>query len=346
MTRTQAWAATAVIVAVLSVGHSDWITGAGAQVDDVFDQLDVDPGAGFVFRLVGPCAGVWQSLTTGVCVHADHPGSSGGFSDGTETYDAQYRKAIATTGGRLPAYCAGTDAHPSWRVIYAYDRSTASRYAQLRSRLHDATERVDYWIWKTAKLTGGARHVRYVCGADGAIRFSVEELAGTNTQDFSGIVRALRGRGFNASDRKYLVYADVEVPKACGQAEAYPDDRASASNYNNRGNQYAVAYLRTPGCDRQYAMTAMHEIAHAMGAVQASAPNHQGRANPWHARDARDRLSYGTDLTYPRACAGSAFEKRYDCRSDDYFNTNPARGSYLERYWNVARNQFLRGSEQ
>lgn len=354
MTPRQATLITVVLAVVLGISGAQSTRQAFAQADDVLDQLAVDPGEDFVFRLTGACAGVWQSLLNGACVHADFASSSGdsGFTDGNETYDPQYQEEIATGPGKLPAYCAASSGDPSWRVIYAYDRGRESRYLELRSQLRDATERADYWIWRSAKLTGGSAHLRLTCADDGAIQTSSEDLAGSNAYSFGDIIKALRNRGFNDRTRKYLVYADVTIAGVCGNGEVHADDnRLKAENRNNSGNQYAAVYLRTSGCEDQRALIAMHEVAHAMGAVQKSAPNHNdpnslNQGSTWHTRDQYDRMSYGPNLIYPAACADVALEKRYDCRGDDYFHTDPASGSYLRNKWNTARNDFLKGGER
>jgi hypothetical protein len=37
---------------------------------------------------------------------------------------------------------------------------------------------------------------------------------------------------------------------------------------------------------------------------------------------------------------------RFDCNDDDYYNTNPAPGSDLTKYWNPANNRFLIGAPE
>ena len=45
-----------------------------------------------------------------------------------------------------------------------------------------------------------------------------------------------------------------------------------------------------------------------------------------------------------RAVCAAAHEKLFDCNHDDYFNTSPQVGSYLDTSWNAARSSFLDAS--
>jgi len=76
--------------------------------------------------------------------------------------------------------------------------------------------------------------------------------------------------------------------------------------------------------------------------VQNSAPNASG----WfHCIDEYDIMCYRDSSTTPPMrvdCAEPSLDStRFDCGHNDYFNTNPASGSYLANFWNAANNRFL-----
>ena len=91
----------------------------------------------------------------------------------------------------------------------------------------------------------------------------------------------LIAKGFNRTDRKYLVWVDAAVG-ICGLGEVYGDTRPGPENRNNRGPSYA----RVDAPCWQYAE--LHEIFHNLGAVQRDAPT---RAPP------------GTVRMRPTSCA-------------------------------------------
>jgi hypothetical protein len=78
---------------------------------------------------------------------------------------------------------------------------------------------------------------------------------------------------------------------------------------------------------------------HMLGGVQNNAP-HSTQAG--HCNDERDVMCYsdgGPAASMQAVCADLA--DLFDCRNDDYFNTHPAAGSYLDRNWNTADSSFL-----
>jgi hypothetical protein len=87
--------------------------------------------------------------------------------------------------------------------------------------------------------------------------------------------------------------------------------------------------------------TELHELFHTLGAVQMTAPNTNKHS---HCTDGPDVMCY-PEFGWPvyERCQGAL--NLLDCNSDDYFNVNPAPGSYLSTHWNTARSSFL-GSSQ
>lgn len=146
---------------------------------------------------------------------------------------------------------------------------------------------------------------------------------------FSTIVSDLRDRGFDDPLAKYWVWYDGSVAGFCGQGTVRSDDRLSADNANNQGNDFGITY----GCA---ADTMMHENGHNLGAVQLSAPDSSGA---WHCFDGQDVMCYadgGPNGTYdPAVCTD---REHWDCGHDSYFNPKPAAGTYLATHWNLGSN--------
>jgi hypothetical protein len=174
--------------------------------------------------------------------------------------------------------------------------------------------------------------------------------------------------------RNYLIYADLVAPAGiAGEALAFigpaADDPGGA--IHALGHLPAVLYGRG-GTDffgsstsfdagqtsRQHLEVALHEVSHTLGAVQQSAPNSSGTtaggAPAGHCADEWDLMCYSDGGSVPpfvdSNCDGAAtlppdpygpdFEA-WDCNKDDYFNTAPAGGSYLDTHWNLADSTFV-----
>ena len=152
--------------------------------------------------------------------------------------------------------------------------------------------------------------------------------------DIDETITALGRLGFNRADRKYLVFMDANV--YCGIGEIAPDDEPGAENANNGGPSYG----RTDaGC--WDGATVAHEHMHNVGGVRLSAPHSSGNH---HCVDENDVMCYSDEPDRPPmqlVCPGPAGEALFDCNSDDYFNANPAPGSYLATRWNAANSQYL-----
>ena len=82
-----------------------------------------------------------------------------------------------------------------------------------------------------------------------------------------------------------------------------------------------------------------HELTHNIGGVQQGAPHATVNG---HCYDDNDLMCYddGSGVPVLQMC-GSAQEDLLDCNKDDYFNTNPAPGTFLADNWNTASSSFL-----
>lgn len=337
----------------LVLGALAVLAGAPAAIGDttdpdpgdetVVDQEVLDPGGDYVYEESGECAGSWAT-TDGTelaesnvsCVHADAGVEGGGLIDDLSPYDSDY---VAELGAN-PAYCSSGGNRIS--VIYATTNDGPDRYAALKPTLKDRSERADYFLFKSAKLTNGNRHFRFVC-TSGSITITKAVLANTADDTYDLTIERLRASGFNDPTRKYLVFADWKEPgqvgnSICGRANVFSDDRAAQTNDNNKGNMHAVVYLKASFCTEQYAQSALHELGHSLGGVQQSAP-HYDDDNKWHPSDEYDVMAYGASTTV--VCDTFFKNSRYDCNDNDYFDTHPSLTEYLSSHWNIADNKFL-----
>ena len=146
-------------------------------------------------------------------------------------------------------------------------------------------------------------------------------------------------RGFNSTQTEYLIFYDGTAGGACGIGSYRPDERLAADNLANRGGGFGIVYS---GC--WFNETPMHESAHMMGAVQYGAPNSTGTGG--HCVDEVDVLCYapdGGDLNQSGTITTCPGAPRFDCGFDDYFDSAPEPGEYLDTHWNLGSplNRFL-----
>jgi ricin-type beta-trefoil lectin protein len=225
------------------------------------------------------------------------------------------------------------------QAIYVRGDQQADRYGQLVGQFQSFADQIDQAFVEAGTRTGGVRHVRFVTNASCRAVVDNVVIPQSSMSTVDTITAALKTRGYNRTDRKYLYWYENS---GCGLAfGSGGDDRPGADNPYNAGPHYAT--LGT-GCWSWQASA--HELLHTFGAVQRSAPHSSAYGHCW---DDEDIMCYDDGgLPNPpgglvKVCAGAP-ENQIDCNSDDYFDVTPTAGSYLATHWNVANSQYLTGS--
>jgi hypothetical protein len=279
------------------------------------------------------CRGLQTIVTTHhtVCTHGPDAAPPG-----LDIHRRVEPLAPALTASALPV-CEG-DGVTGKRVEVLYVHGSTSRYAQYLETFRTLAEGVDTIFNASAAETGGERHVRFVTETvNGACRPVVRDVqiadSALNANDWAPLLNAVQAAGYTRTDRKYLQFVDAQI--YCGIGGFASDTTKSDANRSNVGPEYARA---DSGCWN--AGVASHELGHTLGAVNNNAPNASGQA---HCVDEYDVMCYkdSDNVTLVYRCTDQAHDQRLDCNHDDYYNTNPAAGSYLATYYNVADNLFL-----
>jgi hypothetical protein len=330
-------------------------------VADERERPPDDPARGLVYSGMrrsarhGPCRGNFE-LTEGrdragrvLCTHGPDPAPPG--------VDVRRRRdftpvpaAGAPAPGATPAPLSGTAAAGSVacdgdgtsgnrvQVLYVRASDVADRYATLAANIGQWAANVDGVVNQSAAETGGSRRVRFVHDPACNVVVTSVTLSVTGDDTFANTKNELAAKGFNRADRKYLAFVDAY--QYCGISQVYYDDRPTADNYSNGHPEIPGELSRVDaGCWGQAAPVEAHELIHALGGVQTSAP-HATSKN--HCTDEYDRLCYndGSGAALSVVCP-SSHEALLDCRHDDYFSTAPPAGSYLATHWNTADSAFL-----
>jgi hypothetical protein len=249
---------------------------------------------------------------------------------------------------------------PLIKVVYAYPSDQASRFNTYKNVMQAQVKSISNLV---AASSGQAKSLRFdlgtSCGSAYVDIQSVQlsnDLAYYQAHDintrFDAILADVHAAVPATSQRRnYLIYADYMGGggfPAAGQGELWDDDSPGAGNFANNGELNAVAY----GSGAAYFSSSnqatgnivpLHEITHMLGGVQDSAPHSTLAGHCFDEYDVECYADGGThgqpgDMTYT---CGSSSNQLYDCGGDDYFNPNPAGGSYLATKWNTYNNVFL-----
>ena len=270
------------------------------------------------------------------CTHGPDPAPSG--------YDVT-RSVIplpeSETDGDASAPDCDGDGQSGIRVQVLYVRASdvASRYTAFMPSIRAWASAADDISQTSGAETGEARGLRFV--HDGDCRPVVQEVVVPPGGDdgFADTVAALKKRGYNRSDRMYLSFVDTTAAGIRGIGSIWNDDRPGRGNRNGSGPSHSRV---DAGCWSGDA--AVHELMHNLGGVQLSAPNSSAA---FHCIDEYEIMCYADS---PQAPA-----MRYDCPlptqdkllfdrgNQDYFHTDPPKGSYLANHWNPAQGSFLIG---
>ncbi len=254
--------------------------------------------------------------------------------------------AVASNATSPSVTCDG-DGTSGYRVqtMYVVEAGATNRYSSLLASFKLWAAGTDDVINRSAALTGGVRHIRYVTEASGgtctAKVLNVVVPSGA-LSSFNGTISALQGLGYTDASRKYLLWTDAS--SLCGVATMYNDDRESQAELNN--GSYAQYARVDSGCwglgngTSQHSVEA-HELTHTLGGVQNSAPHSTKVGHCW---DESDTMCYADGGAYAmRQVCPAEREYLLDCNTDDYFSTYPDPGSYLDTHWNAADSRFLIG---
>ncbi len=244
----------------------------------------------------------------------------------------------------LPSCSGVADGNTGDRVQVAYVTQVGGtdRYASVVAALQSYVADVDDVMAVSSQETDGGRRVRWVVDsqcvptiAHVVLPAGSLGLASDSDGGFTATINAMEAKGYNASNRKYLMF--VEANNLCGIAQVYPTS-AKASNFNNG---FAPMFARVDNAcwTSTYHSVASHELMHTLGSVMSDSL-HPSAAG--HCTDDYDVMCYqdggGVVMSYP---CPAWHEQLYDCNHDDYFSTDPAAGSYLATHWNTADSAFL-----
>jgi hypothetical protein len=247
-----------------------------------------------------------------------------------------------------PAVPCDGDGRSGYRIqaMYVVEAGQPNRYSSLLDSFQIWAAGTDDVVNRSAALTGGVRHLRYVTdpGTGGSCLAQVLNVTVPvgSTASFGATVAAVQALGYNDPARKYLMWTDANV--LCGVASMYSGDNPDQQNINNG---FYPQYARVDsGCwglgngSGEHSVEA-HELMHTLGGVQASAPHSTKVGHCW---DESDTMCYadGGAFGMQQICPVQD-EYLYDCNHDDYFSTEAPAGSYLGTHWNTADSRFLIG---
>ena len=307
-----------------------------------------DPDRGLVYRGLyaadaGPCRNGFElgHPGSGRCTHGPDPAPAGvdvARPRSLAAMEADQAAALPQDGhGSLLCIDDGTSGKRV-QAIYAVASDRTDRFASIAPLIPQWATNVDAVFNASAAQTGGVRHVRWVTNPDCSLNVAKVVLSPSGDDSLSNTEDELYAKGFNRTDRKYLVWADANV--YCGIAGIYGDDRPGQENANNGVSWASPLVGRVDsGCWGRNASVEAHELVHMLGGVQLSAPNSSGG---WHCTDESDRMCYvDTPSTVLAKVCPDTEEYLLDCNNDDYYSTAVPSGSYLATKWNTANSAFL-----
>lgn len=276
------------------------------------------------------CTGELEALTAvpGACAH----GADTQFEMRQDIAKDGVASTVLSGGSPVRPTCYGDGSNGN-RIRFLYGYTTTNRRSAYYSQLERAISVANGVFVNSAKQTHGSRSLRVVTSKCVPVISSVK-LTSTDLKSFDNTIKALQRAGYKASNRKYVLFA--ESRSLCGIGTVFSDSNPSVGNRNNGGASYARVDK-----DCWNGATAAHEITHMLGGVQLGAPN---ATKGFHCTDDSDLMCYAdaAGVRMRKVCSSSQ-EIYLDCNKNDYFNTAPARGSYLASHWDVAQNSFLIG---
>ncbi|HWC12993.1 MAG TPA: hypothetical protein VG929_00175 [Actinomycetota bacterium] len=235
---------------------------------------------------------------------------------------------------------------PTVHVVYLYPSDAPSRFATYAGFFQGASRSAS-----AALAHSVGRQIRYDerLGADGVTRYldisvvksknSTKRLQSSNAWS---TIKSEIDSLFKNPNKKYLVFVDAFSTTACGQSQLLYDTQRTSTNVSEGRTVSTVYRVKRDStvadggwCGRG---TVLHELTHAMGALQTAAPNFSGG----HCNDyGNDRMCTASDVKIPY---DPTMPIVYDYGNDDYWDpaADPASGSDAKLgWWTVNLSRFL-----
>lgn len=295
-------------------------------------ELSADPCGG-LYKLENPKSQNYKNL----CTYGPEPVPA----DKTKIPLRAAASVGNPTGGQAvlgsnTAACYG-DGVSGRRVQALYVTTAATdQFNIVKPQIEQWAAYMDTKVAESATRSGGTRHIKWA--VDGACVAGVQKVVVNDADmaDVGATVDAVAAQGFDRDDRKYVMW--TEGNSYCGIGFMHMDD--DPNPFTNSNNLYATHSRIDRQCWGFTDSVELHELTHNLGAVQDSAPHATGYG---HCTDEGDLMCYvdSSGLPMQTVCTDVNAEELLDCNNDDYFNTNPAAGSYLDTHWNTAKSYFL-----
>ena len=253
------------------------------------------------------------------------------------------------------------------KIVYAHAADEPDDFDRWKDALQSNVSRIEQFL---ALQSGGRRALRFDMGTACGAQYldvqvvhlpsnRVDYVSGSDAQNFYAVADDVANAvGQNARDVFVLADGltapdpdpadDSDGNGIWGIAEVIGDDTAGPGNTANFGGLTGMMLTpvgATPDPWDWQPTVMLHEITHNLGGVQQSAPHSTPFSHCW---DGRDVMCYpdGSSGSQPYTGSicnyvGGAIPQTYDCGHDDYFNPDPAAGSYLATHWNVYTSAFM-----
>jgi hypothetical protein len=253
------------------------------------------------------------------------------------------------------------------KVVYAYGSDAADNSVQWRDALQANVSRIEQFL---TLQTGGRRALRFdmgtVCGPQ-YVDIQVVPLQHARSfyrDDFYTVADEVRDATGDDTRNLFILADDLTdgASGVYGTGEVIPtDDRPDAGNEHNFGQLTGIMWApggTQPDASGWQPTVMLHEISHNLGAVQWSAPHTTHPVNDQsgvyaHCWDGEDVMCYADGPAMAHAYVSNMcplgngpIPQTYDCGRDDYFNPDPAAGSYLATHWNVYNSAFMGSCSQ
>ena len=127
------------------------------------------------------------------------------------------------------------------QVLYLRSSSSPDTYATNLNAIRTWAAGADAILRESSSAAGQEMGFTFVMTDDCLIDVDNVAISSSAIRTFDTSIMALDQQGYDQVDRIYLMFGDTNAAGICGIGTMWDDDRAVATNANNRGPSYARA---------------------------------------------------------------------------------------------------------